>query len=281
VTPTGVGFGVGAALSWGVSDFSGGLASRRATPLATVVVSQTVGVVGAIVALGLLGERYPGGEPIGWAVVGGIAAFVSLVSFYRSLAYGAMGLAAAVTGVIGAGLPVVVGAVTGDQLRPTDALGIAVALVAVVLVARPANDIGIGRESLTFAVVAGVGAGVFFIAMGRSTAAGGETWWPVAISRAIVLGLAVISTIGLRRVGTTVRSASPLMVVIGFGDLLGTAFFVAATGLGALSVSAVVASQYPAVTAVLARVLANERLAPTHVAGIVLALVAIALIALP
>jgi len=281
VTPTGVGFGVGAALSWGVSDFNAGLASRRATPLSTVVVSQTVGVTVAIILLGSLGERYPGGEPIGWAVVAGVAAFVSLVSFYRSLTFGAMGLAAALTGVIGAGFPVVIGAITGDRLRPTDVVGIAVALVAVVLVARPANDIGIGRGSLPFALLAGLGAGVFFIAMGRSTAAGGETWWPVAISRGIVLGLALITTVGLRRATTTVRSATPLMAVIGVGDMLGTALFVASTGLGALGVSAVVASQYPAVTAVLARVLADERLAPTHVAGIVLALVAIALIALP
>ncbi len=281
MTPTGVGFGVGAALSWGVSDFSAGVASRRATPLGTVAVSQTVGVTVAFVALTLLGERYPGGEPIGWSILAGVAAFVSLVSFYRSLTYGAMGLAAALTGVIGAGFPVVIGAITGDRLRPTDALGIAVALVAVVLVARPARDIGIGRDSLPFALLAGLGAGVFFIAMGRSTSAGGETWWPVAISRAIVLGLAVISTVGLRRTETTVRSAAPLMVLIGIADILGTAFFVASTGLGALGVSAVVASQYPAVTAILARVIGKEQLAPTHIAGIALALVAIALIAWP
>lgn len=210
-----------------------------------------------------------------------MAAFISLVSFYRSLAFGAMGLAAAVSGVIGAGLPVVVGAITGDQLRPTDGLGIALALVAVVLVARPANDIGIGRESLPFAILAGLGAGVFFIAMGRSQSAGAETWWPVATSRATVLVLAVVTTFALRRMSATVRSASPLMAVIGLTDMAGNAFFVASSGLGALSVSAVVSSQYPAVTAVLARVLLKERLAPSHVAGIVLALTAIALIALP
>ena len=147
--------------------------------------------------------------------------------------------------------------------------------------ARPARDIGIGRDSLPFALLAGLGAGVFFIAMGRSTSAGGETWWPVAISRAIVLGLAVISTVGLRRTETTVRSAAPLMVLIGIADILGTAFFVASTGLGALGVSAVVASQYPAVTAILARVIGKEQLAPTHIAGIALALLAIALIAWP
>ena len=281
MTPAGVGFGVGAAVSWGVSDFGGGLASRRAAPLATVVVSQAVGVSVAIAVLVLVGERFPGSAPIGWAIVGGTAAFISLVTFYRSLATGAMGLAAAVAGVLGAGLPVVAGALTGDRLEPTDMAGIALALVAVVLVSRPANDVGIGRESLALALVAGIAAGFFFIAMGRSTSAGGETWWPVATSRATVLVLALAATVMLRKTGTTVRSIGPLVAFVGLADMLGSAFFVSSDAHGALSVAAVVSSQYPAVTAILARVVLKEHLARTHVAGIVLALVAIALIALP
>jgi drug/metabolite transporter (DMT)-like permease len=246
-----------------------------------VVVSQSVGVAAAVAILALTGERYPGVVPIGWAFVSGVSAFISLVAFYRSLAFGAMGLAAALTGVIGAGFPVVVGAITGDQLRPTDALGIALALVAVVLVARPAADIGIGRESLPYAIVAGLGAGVYFLTLGRSTSAGAETWWPVVASRATVLVLAFASSVVLRRMRATARSANPLMAVIGLTDMAGNAFFIASSGLGTLSVAAVVSSQYPAVTAILARVLLKERLARPHVAGIVLALVAIALIALP
>ena len=173
------------------------------------------------------------------------------------------------------------GALTGDQLRPTDVAGIAFAFVAVVLVARPANDIGIGRASLGMALLAGVAAGIFFIAMGRSTAAGGETWWSVATSRATVLILAVATTVVLRRTGTTIRSIRPLMALVGVADMLGSALFISSNAEGTLSVAAVVSSQYPAVTTVLARLILNERLAPAHVAGIVLALIAIALIALP
>ncbi len=281
MTPTAVGLGVGSALSWGVSDFGGGLASRRTAPLATVVVSQVVGVSVGLAVIAVLGERFPGLEATGWAMVGGIATFISLVCFYGSLASGAMGLAAAVTGVVGAGIPVVAGALTGDRLRPTDAAGIALALVAVVLVSRPANDIGIGRRSLALALIAGVGAGVFFIVMGRSLSAGGETWWPVATCRATALVLAVVTTVVLRRTRATARGASPLMGVIGLADLAGTALFVMAGAQGVLSIAAVVSSQYPAVTAVLARVILKEHLAPSHLAGIVLALIAIALIALP
>jgi uncharacterized membrane protein len=137
MTPAGVGYGVGAALSWGVSDFSGGLASRRAAPLATVVVSQSVALVAALAVLLVTGERYPGSGPIAWAVVAGVAVFASFSCFYRVLAAGAMSLVAAVTGVVGAGLPVLVGAITGDRLRPTDAAGIGLAHVAIALIALP------------------------------------------------------------------------------------------------------------------------------------------------
>ena len=127
---------------------------------------MAVALVLAILAL--VGERFPGPSPMVWATTSGIAGFISLTCFYRALSIGAMGLVAAVSGVIGAGIPVVVGFLTGDRLDPTDVIGIVLALVAVALVTRPADDVGIGREGLGLALVAGTMAGIFFIAMGRS-----------------------------------------------------------------------------------------------------------------
>ena len=276
-----MGYGLGAAVSWGASDFSGGLASRRVAPLAAVVVSQVVGVSVSVAILAVSAERYPGSESILWAFVAGGAAFVSLVTFYASLASGAMGLAAAVAGVVGAGLPVVAGALTGDRLKPTELIGIALALIAVVLVSRPAGDLGIGRRALVLALLAGVAAGVFFMAMGRSAAVGGSTWWSLVASRAIVCTMAVVATVALRRTRATVRGASPLMVFVGLVDLAGLVFFLSSAARGTLSIAAVVSSQYPAVTTVLARVVLNERLARPHIVGIVVGLIGIALIALP
>jgi drug/metabolite transporter (DMT)-like permease len=281
VNAAGVAFGVGAAASWGASDFGGGLASRRAAPLATVVVSQAVAIAVAITTLAVVGERYPGTAAIAWAIGGGTAAFVSLLCFYRGLASGAMGLVAAVSGVVGAGLPVVVGIATGDRLKPTDLAGIALALVAVVLVTRPAGDAGIGRRGLAMALLAGLGAGLFFIAMGRSTAAGGETWWPIATSRTTLLTLALATTVALRQTRATARSASLLMVFVGLTDLAGVVLFVWSQAQGALGIAAVLSCQYPAITTILARIVLDERLAPAHVLGIAVALVGIALIAVP
>ena len=107
----GVALALGAALCWGVSDLGGGIASRRSTPLATLVVSQSAAIVLALAVVAISNERYPGLGPLSWAIVSGVAGFIALTCFYRALATGAMGLAAAVTGVIGAGIPVVAGIV--------------------------------------------------------------------------------------------------------------------------------------------------------------------------
>jgi drug/metabolite transporter (DMT)-like permease len=246
-----------------------------------VVVSQAVGLALAIAILVFVGERNPGAASVAWAIAGGAAGFTGLLFFYRGLAGGAMGLVAPVAALIGAGLPVVAGSLTGDHLRPTEVVGITLALVAVALVSRPAQDRGIGRAGLALALAAGVGFGLFFIAMGRSTAAGGQTWWPIVASRGTSLALGAAMTIALRLGRATLRAASPLMALTGLADLSGNAFFLLANSQGALGIAAVVSSQYPAVTAILARVVLHERLARIHILGIALALLGIALIAAP
>jgi drug/metabolite transporter (DMT)-like permease len=281
VSPTGVGFGLAAAVSWGSADFWGGIASRRTAPLATVVLSQATGLAIAIAILLAVGEPAPAGVAMLWAAVSGVGVFVALICLYRALTTGAMGLVASIAAVVGAGLPVVAGAVTGDRLSLTDAAGIALALAAVVLVTRPSQHAVLSREVVGLALLAGVGAGCFYIAMGQSADAGGGTWWPIVASRSTSLALAVVLLAASGGLRTTARSPSLIMVVIGLADVAGTAFFLLAKGQGALSIAAVVASQHPAATTILARLVLKERLARTQVAGTFAALAAIALIAIP
>jgi drug/metabolite transporter (DMT)-like permease len=62
-------------------------------------------------------------------------------------------------------------------------------------------------------------------------------------------------------------------------DVVGNGLFVASTQTGRLAVAAVTSSLYPVTTVVLARVVLGERFARVHVAGIVVAMIAIACIA--
>ncbi|MGZ6266681.1 MAG: DMT family transporter [Candidatus Limnocylindrales bacterium] len=275
--PAGVGFGVGAAISWGSGDYGGGLASRRATPLATVVLSQAIGLPIAAAMTVIVGERIPGTGSLAWAMVGGASGFVTLVCLYRGLATRAMGPVSAIATIVGVGLPVMAGTLTGDRLRPQDIAGIALALLAIVLVTRPTGSLRIDRNGLGLALVAGMGSGGFFIAMGQSADAAGETWWPLVASRLASIGLAVLMTLALRQAGPTFHSLSPLMAFVGLADMLGTVCFLLAASQGSLSLAAVTSSQYPVVTTILAHAFLGQRLERAHVAGIGLALVGIAM----
>jgi drug/metabolite transporter (DMT)-like permease len=77
-------------------------------------------------------------------------------------------------------------------------------------------------------------------------------------------------------------SALPIVVLAGVGDMAANALFLLATQQGEqLAIVGVLASLYPASTVLLAQVLLRERLAGTQVAGLVAAIAAVTLIALP
>lgn len=281
MTPIGVGFGLATAASWGSADFLGGSVSRRTTPLATVVPSQAVALLIAIVVLVVVREPAPPILALVWAGLAGCGAFVALSCLYRAITTGAMGLVASIAAVVGAGLPVVAGALFGDRLTLADTIGIGLALVAIVLVTRPAEQSILSRAGIALSVLSGIGAGCFFIGMGQSVDAGGATWWPLAFSHITCLGLAVLFLAGSGGLARVPRSLVPTLALIGLTDVLGAAFFLLAISQGSVSIAAVIGSQHPAATAVLARIVTKEQLGRSQVAGILVALVAIALIALP
>lgn len=281
MTPAGVGFGLVTAVSWGSSDFLGGTVSRRTTPLATVVPSQAVGLVIIAAILVIVREPVPPVAALAWAAVAGCSGIVALTTLYMALTTGAMGLVASIAALVGAGVPVVVGAIFGDQLTALDVAGIVLALVAIVLVTRPAEASVMTRTGLLLAVASGIGASGFYLAMGASEHAGGGTWWPLAMSH--IFGLAFAIPLLARNGGLALipRSLVPTMLVLGLTDVGGAAFFLAAVNQGSVGIAAVVGSQHPAITTILARVVTKEHLGRPQIAGIILALVAITLIALP
>jgi hypothetical protein len=84
-------------------------------------------------------------------------------------------------------MPLIAGLLSGDQPTVTDMAGIGVALLAVVLVSRPAQDQGLGRGGLGLAVISGVGFGGYFLCMDQAASAGVETWWPIVASRSVAM----------------------------------------------------------------------------------------------
>jgi drug/metabolite transporter (DMT)-like permease len=268
-------FGLAASLCWGSGDFSGGLASRRANASSVVIAAYAIGFV-LLVALALLWkESFPSSLDIVWGALAGLAGAIGLISFYSALSIGRMGIAAPVSAVLTASLPVLFSAFTQGLPSVIQLGGFVLALLAIALISRPEGAKG-RPEGIGLAVLAGCGFGCFFILISRVNAT--STFWPLAVARfTSVLFLLLIVRIRKQQTLPPFKVA-PLVLLAGVLDAIGNAFFVLAAHAGRLDVAAVLSSLYPAATVLLAALVLRERVNRIQAIGILLALVAVPLI---
>ncbi len=275
---TAIALATACAVVYGAADFYGGLASRRSQVFAVVVLSQLAGLAFIACLLPVLpGEG--GTAALAWGMVAGLAGGGGLIFFYRALAIGTMSVVAPVSATISAGLPVVFGLAVGERPAPAALAGVALAIAAVLLVSRaPAQEPATrGLGPLALAAIAGAGFGGFFILLGNAPEDAGP--WPLLGARIasilMVTGIALASGRGLRPAPRSLRT----IVLAGVLDMAANVLYMFAVHRGLLSLVAVIVSLYPASTLLLARQVLGERLTTVQVAGVGLALGAVALIA--
>ena len=268
------------ALGYGASDFAGGLASRRASASAVVLVSNGTSLALSTLAVLLLpGSRYVGGD-VAWGVAAGAVGLVGVVLLYRGLAVGPMSVVAPLTAVLAALVPVGVGTARGERPGVLGLCGVVLALVAIWLISRPvgtsATHPPVTRGAVALALLAGLSFGGFYVLLAQTGGDGGA--WPLVGQRAasVALLLLVVRDAGtwLPR-GVTFR----LALAAGLTDLLANLSYLLATHRGLLALVAVLSSLYPAGTVLLARLVLRERLAAAQLGGLGLAATAVALIA--
>jgi drug/metabolite transporter (DMT)-like permease len=268
--------GLASALLWGAGDFGGGLTTRRAALYGVVLGSQLVGVVIAGSLFIVRAEPVPGLADVGWSVAAGILGAIGITVLYLGLARGRMGVVAPVTGVLAAAIPVTVGIVTEGLPNAIVVVGIALAVIAVVLVSRVPGEGG-GPSGLGLALIAGVGIGLFNTTLAQVDAR--LAFGPLTIVRVtngLLIAAVIVVTRGAWRVPARVL---PAVLLIGILDMGGNAAYLLATQAGELAVAATLSSLYPVTTVLLAAVLLRERMTGDHAVGVVAALVAIGLIA--
>ncbi len=267
-----------AAGSWGVADFTGGLASRRMPALLVLLGQQALGVliVGAVVLA--TGEAFPDGETVALSLGAGVAGALALGAFYRGLAVGTMSVVAPI-GASGVVLPVVFGIATGDRPGVLQVVGIAVAALGIVLASREAGDGtgGADRRSIGLALLAALGFGSFFIL--SDPAAEVSVPWLLLLARSAAVPVLLVAVAVTRGFVRPDRRGAGAIAVVGVLDLGATALYAVAQTKGLLSIVPVIASLYPVTTVLLARGVLGERLQRVQAVGVALAFAGVAFVA--
>lgn len=266
---------LGASLTWGVADFFGPLKGRTYGALRVLFYVQLGGLV-TIAAVVAVRGKGPADSAALFAIPAAISGTLGLYAYYRGMAVGAMSIVAPIAG-ISAVVPVTFGIVTGERPSAWQLLGIAAALGGVFLASRepgrggPKIAAGVG-----LALLAAIGFGGYFPAM--HAAGDADFWWASLIFRMTSTSV-ILATVAIRRPALGIeRVQIPILALIGIGDMLGNLLFAAASTSGLVSVTSVLASLYPIVTVILARLVLNERVARAQEVGIVLTLAGVALI---
>ena len=290
ILPANAIFGLAAAALWGMGDFSGGMGVKSAAPEANpigaglrVVLLAHLASLAVLCAVGCAGGLpFPQGATLGWGLLAGVFGGASLAAFYIALSRGAMGASAAVSGLLAAGIPAGVAIALEGWPAPHRVLGFVVAGVAIWLIAAGPT----AREALStmlLAVGAGIGFGLYFVAL-KLAGTGTGPIWSMVLARAGSIGTCLALLVGFRMAG---RPAGPVAVSrrmllwilsTALLDTGGNLLYVASTEAGRLDVAAVLASLYPASTILLAAALLRERPTGRQMGGMLVAAAAVVLI---
>lgn len=274
-------YGLASALTWGAGDFTGGLAARKVGAYRSVFYAEIIGIIFLLIVLTLVGESFLDTRALNFSLLAGFVGTIGLLLLYHSMAIGIMSIAAPVSALLAATLPVIIGFFTEGLPDYVTMLGFAFALFAVWMVSQGEggfkNTLSVSHLSdLKLPLLAGLGFGLYFILMHEATRDGGAIWHMIfsRIGGMMMLTAYLIITRASLKIDF---SALPVISLNGILDLGGNFFFILASQAGRLDVSAVLSSLFPGATVLLAWVFLKERLTLNQWIGIISALIAIVL----
>ena len=126
--------GISAALSWGASDFSGGLSARKVNVWWVVLISQVFGIL-FLTGLALaFKESIPPRSILLYGALAGLVGEFGLILLYQGLAIGRMGVVAPLSAVLSALLPASLGLYLEGAPASLQLTGMALAIPAIWLV---------------------------------------------------------------------------------------------------------------------------------------------------
>jgi len=275
------------ALFIGISDFLGGAASKRASPLTVSSVLQLVGLLTLTPIAAILGASDLSAGALGLGAASGLATSVAFLGFFTAMAHGRIGVVLPVSAAVAALLPAVAGVIGGNRLSDLALAGVVCALLAIPLVAyepeegeqeprERAAELWPPARQVLVSTACGAGFGIYFICIGHTSTAAGL--WPTVAN--LVVAVAVTVPVAVRSGLMPGPASAPRLALFG-GLALGAADATLTTALqrGPLTVASVLGNLYPLVTIVLGVLVLGERVHRWHALGIVLALAGVSMIA--
>ena len=235
-----------------------------------------------------------------WALLAGVTAGFSITVFYLSLASGAMGAPAALSGLLAAAVPAAASTLLEGRPSLVTVLGFLVAGAAIWLIASAPGSGSDSRQPSSsrpqfLAILGGFGFGVYFVLLRLANPLG--VLLPITLARTGSTSTCLLLLLVLRSPkfrekqpmaepatsgaltwvgldGTALRWAMATALLDTGGNLL----FIASTRMGRLDIASVLASLYPASTILLAAFYLHERPARQQLVGMGLALAAVVLV---
>jgi drug/metabolite transporter (DMT)-like permease len=264
--------------SWGISDFLGGLQSRRFPVLGVLAISQPVGLVLIALLIPVFGADHISGGKLALAFLAGGASLGGLGAYYAAMAMGTVSVVAPIA-ALGVVVPVAIGLATGEEPGTIQLMGLVPAIAGVVILSyrRDSGDRVDSRLPIALAILAGLGFGIFFTAL--DAAATDHPGWAIFAVRLGGVSVVAVALLVTRPSLERLSSALGVLALIGVFDVSANALFAVASTKGVLPVVAVGGSMYPAFTVALAHGVLGERLAAIQWSGVILALLGVAMIA--
>ena len=258
--------GLGAAASWAVATLC---ASRSTRLIGARSVLAWVMLVGLAITVPLTLLR---GVPAGlgaretaWLLVSGMGNVAGLLLIYAGLRVGKVSIVAPISSTEGA-IAALLAVATGESLGLGS--GAMLGLIAAGVVLASITPGGGSGDPLRASLLAGAAAvcfGTSLFATARVSLALPIVWALIPARAVGVLAVAV-PLIASRRL-TLTRRAVPLVIVSGVGEVAGFASYAVGSRHG-IAVSAVLASQFAALTAIGAFFLFRERLTRLQLVGV-------------
>ena len=271
-------FSLLACCAWGTSEFLGGMKNRSVPLLVLLIGMELSGLLVIIIIVFLFAGEVPDLKYILYAITAGTFGIIGVASIFHGMSIGTIGVVSTI-GATSTIIPILYDLLTGNRLSFCQGAGIVLAIGGIVLLTE--GKISLNKKtyltaSAGFAVAGAFFFGLYFIFI--DLASNQDPYWAACFSR--VATITIIGTgIAIKRpTYHLTKSDVSIIVVIGLFDACGVVAFNMATTFGLVGIVSVIASLYPIITIMLARIFLKEKMNTFQKIGVLGAMAGVALI---